>query len=161
MVNSIALDVVPNIGVVAGSMLGLMLGSVDSILKQNLFVFNSIFVIFSTEAKRSSVSGDTLLLLWCLSGIDNDDGPPTDALNDNTNYVDVAVCVIIGLLPIAIITSPIWIPLLIIRAAITSIFDILGSLFGTGRRSDIRACSCEMKALSCHNDALAAALPRI
>jgi hypothetical protein len=156
IVNSIALDVVPKIGVVAGSMLGLMLGSVDSILKQNLSVFNSIFGIFSTEVKRSSVSGDTLLLLWCLSGIDNDDRHPTDDLNDNTSYIDVAFCVLIGLLPIAIITSPIWVPLLIIQAVISSIFDILGCVFGTGQRSDSRAFSCELEALACHNEALVA-----
>jgi hypothetical protein len=161
MVNSIALDIVPKIGVVAGSMLGLMLGSVDSILKQNLSVFNSIFGIFSTEAKRSSVSGETLLLLWCLSWIDDNDGPPTDDLNDNGGYVDVAFCFLIGLLPIAIITSPIWVPLLIIQSVISSIFNILGILFGTGRRSDSRAFSCEMEAMTCYNEALAAALPRI
>jgi hypothetical protein len=161
MVNSIALDVVPKIGVVAGSMLGLMLGSVDSILKQNLSVFNSIFGIFSTEAKRSSVTGDTLLLLWCLNQIDDDEEPPRDDVYDTRNYVAVTECILLGLIPIAIVTSPIWVPLYIIRVVIGSIFLILDSLFGVGRGSDSRALSCQMKALACQNEALAAALPRI
>jgi hypothetical protein len=139
----LAVVIPPVIGGIATNTFGLFQQRVQTIVTLVNSTSSSSHVMFDEAAKGSSVSGDTLLLRWCFKK------HPREESDDFTLELDVPPCAI----PFLILTSPIWLPALLL-------FLIIYRLQNNSRASWSQV-QCRIDALSCQNDALAASLPSL
>jgi hypothetical protein len=139
----LAVAIPPVIGGIATNTFGLFQQRVQTIVTLVNSTSSSSHVMFDEAAKGSSVSGDTLLLRWCFKK------HPREESDDFTLELDVPPCAI----PFLILTSPIWLPALLL-------FLIIYRLQNNSSASWSQV-QCRIDALSCQNDALAASLPSL
>jgi hypothetical protein len=144
LVASVAGTPTKSVGSILGSVLGLMVQSVNAILSRSTSTFNSVLAALEmdTSAKDTPVSGDILFYVTCLYILF---GTEVD-------------CLIISVL--LWILSPIWVPLLIV----TSILQAITGSGGLRTKKQSKSSdwlSCQMEAFSCRNNVLSNALSAI
>jgi hypothetical protein len=143
---NLAVAVPPVIGGIATHTVGLFQQRIETIVTLVNTTSSSSHEMFDEEARGSFVSGDTLFYRWCIKKYppkqDEECGCPLA-------YLEISPCAY----PLLILTSPIWLPALLL-------FVLIYRKNNPSSVSWSRV-QCQMKTLSCQNDALAASLPSL
>jgi hypothetical protein len=143
----------PVVGGIATGTAGLFQQRIETIVTLVNSTSSSNLEILNFESRDTAVSGDTVFLILCsliFPQEDNDDGDDTYWQGFDFSGIGCA-------LPLIILTSPIWLTLFALWVIIDGIF------IGPNQRSNAAwlPIRCQMDALTCRNNALAASLPSL
>jgi hypothetical protein len=152
----LAVAIPPVIGRIATHTVGLFHKRITTLVTLVNSTSSSSHEMFDGEAKGSFVSGDTLFYRWCIKKF-----PPKDDEECESPFIclQISPCVY----PLLILTSPIWLPALLVFVLIYRINNppVRPPPVSPPASASWNQVQCHMDALSCQNDALAASLPSL
>jgi hypothetical protein len=133
------------IGGIATHTVGLFQQHIETIVTLVNSTSSSSREMLDEKDKASAVSGETLYYQWCIKK------NPLEMNDDPLPFPQISPCAY----PLLIVTSPIWLPALLV---FDLIYRIKNPPPSSASWSQVR---CQMDALSCQNDALVASLPSL